>query len=233
MTTLLEATGMRSSVVLTWRRLVGVMLLSVACVLLIWSVVQSGPPALDTAVIEALHQLDASWWVWFWHKLSVPTGVVAVYGVVIAGVLVLSRQHRWRLAASLVFLGLTAMHIQIYTKRFFARDRPRWDDPVEQAHGFSFPSGHALSATLVALIVVLVCWAMVRGRLRRILLGCAAGYVVLIGFDRLALGVHYPSDILAGFFTAVAWCALSLLLTGGWREIGSRGSKAKLALPKR
>jgi membrane-associated phospholipid phosphatase len=96
-------------------------------------------------------------------------------------------------------------------KALFRRERPTFDDPVATASSFSYPSGHALVSLAVygALAYVLL-----RGRrsprARAVVAGCVALGVAAIGFSRLYLGVHYLSDVLAGY--AVGF-ALILLLT--------------------
>lgn len=80
----------------------------------------------------------------------------------------------------------------------------------------SFPSGHAVTAVVVfGTIAYLVARLEPTVRMRRWTLGAAAGIILLIGITRVYLGVHYPSDVLAGYLSGFIWatsCALSIEL---------------------
>jgi undecaprenyl-diphosphatase len=115
--------------------------------------------------------------------------------------LVLLRFRRWR---SLIYFLITVLGggvINRTEKVWLHRVRPSlWDyTPVPD---FSFPSGHAMSSMVfVAALVVLMwgsrwCWLVV---------AAGSAFVVSIGWTRLYLGVHYPSDIVAGWMMAIAW----------------------------
>jgi undecaprenyl-diphosphatase len=95
------------------------------------------------------------------------------------------------------------------------RARPVLPDPVAHAHGLSFPSGHAQSsvvATSVLLLVVLPRLRSAAARVTAVVLGVA--FVVAVGFSRVALGVHFVSDVLAGYALGAAWVAALLALAG-------------------
>lgn len=90
-------------------------------------------------------------------------------------------------------------------KSIFQRDRPSfWRHIVEETN-FSFPSGHAtLSAALAALLIILS-W---NTKYRWLVMVLALAGVFLVGISRVYLGVHYPSDILAGWCVSIAWVLL-------------------------
>jgi membrane-associated phospholipid phosphatase len=86
-------------------------------------------------------------------------------------------------------------------KATYERPRP----PGAFAHGYSFPSGHAfLSLTIYGALVFLLSanWPK---KLRRLIWGVAVALAILIGSSRVLLGVHYPSDVLAGFMGGAFW----------------------------
>lgn len=111
-------------------------------------------------------------------------------------------QRRWR---SLIYLLITLIGsglINHFAKAFLHRVRPSlWQSLVPEAD-FAFPSGHATaSMTFVAAIVILTwgtrwCWLAVLG---------GSSFVIAISWTRLYLGVHFPSDILAGWLVSIAW----------------------------
>ena len=105
-------------------------------------------------------------------------------------------------------------------------DRPRPAVPVHvaSAPGASFPSGHAATAAAAALTVIVLSWPHV-GRRWRWVVSVAAGVVaVAVGFSRLVLGVHYPSDVAGGWFGATALVFGVVALLRAWPSISrSRG----------
>jgi undecaprenyl-diphosphatase len=99
-----------------------------------------------------------------------------------------------------------------------SRARPVLDHPVSSASGYSFPSGHALNAMLGCTLIVVLLWRPAEKRRRRAALLVVATLIVLAtGMDRLLLGVHFPSDVLAGFLVgglvvASSWVAFGPIL---------------------
>lgn len=143
-------------------------------------------------------------------KLGYEWGVVPVDIVLVIG-LALARRHREGLFAG-VALGGSAL-LNIATKQAFARDRPALWTSLAPEHSFSFPSGHAMGSMTLATAVVLLCW---HTRWRWPVLAAMSGFVLLVGLSRVYLGVHYPSDILAGWTAALAWTAATWLLIRHW-----------------
>jgi undecaprenyl-diphosphatase len=121
------------------------------------------------------------------------------------------RNHNWySLRVPVVSLG--SFMIMSLLKLYFSRARP--NDPVYRAAmGFSFPSGHAMSAmTFYGLIIFLV-WKNVKNvTLRWILTFLLIIFIHLIGFSRIYLRVHYASDVIAGFSLGLIWLVLSLFV---------------------
>lgn len=87
-------------------------------------------------------------------------------------------------------------------KFFFRRDRPDlWLSPAPE-HSYSFPSGHAmLSMAFVATLAVLA-WPT---RWRWWAIAAGGAFTLLVGFSRVYLGVHFPSDVVAGWSASLAW----------------------------
>lgn len=129
--------------------------------------------------------------------------IVVLFTVVIAGYWLLV--GRGRAAALLVAVLIGALVTNDLLKLAF--DRPRPDAILQSARVFSsdFPSGHAALSAAAYFSAALLSGSQATGVARRFLL-CLAGFVVLvIGFSRLYLGLHYPSDVLAGWCVGGAW----------------------------
>lgn len=137
------------------------------------------------------------------------------YGLVpfdIGLVLVLAwRHHRREALFAALALGGAAL-LNMGTKLLFARDRPSLWESIAPEETFSFPSGHAMGTATLAWVLVLLSW---RTRWRWPVLGAAIIGTVLVGTSRVYLGVHYPSDILAGWAAASIWTAACFLLLYG------------------
>jgi membrane-associated phospholipid phosphatase len=149
-------------------------------------------------------------------------------GIVLAGVAAIAAYllARRRMFADAVLMVLAYCGAEVLSyglKLGFKRDRPFFTDPIATANTYSFPSGHATVsvATYGALAFVLA--RRVRGPARFAILGTAALLVSLIGFSRLYLGVHFLSDVIAGYSAGIAWvafCVVVLDLHERWRSRG-------------
>lgn len=126
-------------------------------------------------------------------------GVIAIDAASV--VLLLGIRH-WRGAtfAAVAFCGSALLNLG--AKQFFQRDRPTLWESISPEDTFSFPSGHAMGSMTLAATAVLLAWPT---RWRWPMLILAATFVLLVGYSRVYLGVHFPSDILAGWMAATAW----------------------------
>uniref|UniRef100_B8HKV5 Phosphoesterase PA-phosphatase related n=1 Tax=Cyanothece sp. (strain PCC 7425 / ATCC 29141) TaxID=395961 RepID=B8HKV5_CYAP4 len=153
---------------------------------ILWHLHQSATPQLDH-LAKTLTQ-------WGGFKGSLFTGGLSL--------LLLLRQKRWR---SLIYLLVTLSGtglINYAAKAVFHRIRPSLWESLTPQHDFSFPSGHAMaSMALVAALIILS-----RGhRWFWPIALTGSSFVIAIAWTRLYLGVHYPSDILAGWLVSLAW----------------------------
>ncbi|CAJ99969.1 phosphatase PAP2 family protein [Helicobacter acinonychis] len=102
-------------------------------------------------------------------------------------------------------------------KHLVARPRPVTNGELALAHGFSFPSGHALaSALFYGSLALLLCFSNTDARLKMIIAVVLFFWIFLMAYDRVFLGVHYPSDVLGGFLLGIAWSCCSLALYLGF-----------------
>lgn len=109
-------------------------------------------------------------------------------------------------------------------KMGFARPRPDLVPHLVVAESGSFPSGHAmLSAVAYLTIGVLLARVHEQQRVKSLVLGFAIGLTLLVGASRVYLGVHWPTDVLAGWFLGAAWAALWWLLAWWLQRRGTVG----------
>lgn len=118
-------------------------------------------------------------------------------------------------ATALLVVGAVASGTLVSVLLKLGFDRPRPDLVAQLAHAqsSSFPSGHAmLSAVAYLTLGVLLARAHVRKRTKVFVMSFAIGLTLLIGVSRVYLGVHWPTDVLAGWALGAAWAALWWLL---------------------
>ncbi|GAA3988926.1 phosphatase PAP2 family protein [Hymenobacter antarcticus] len=111
-----------------------------------------------------------------------------------------TRQKAW-------FFGLSvggAMALNLLVKVLFARPRPDLWPSLKPAFYYSFPSGHAMGAAALVAALGFVLW---QHRSQWLVWGVGAWFVLGVGWSRVYLGVHYPSDVLAGWTGSVGWVA--------------------------
>lgn len=95
----------------------------------------------------------------------------------------------------------------------FARPRPDLVSHLVEVNSYSFPSGHATMATIVYLTLgVVLARAQARRRMKGYVLLVAVALAVIVGFSRVYLGVHWPTDVLAGWCVGASWAIACLLV---------------------
>ena len=100
---------------------------------------------------------------------------------------------------------LVGWNLGLQAKSLVERARPVLGQPIETAPGYSFPSGHAFNVTMMTVTSLIMLWPLLRSAALRVgLVVVAAALIVLTMLDRVFLGVHYPSDVTAGFLFATA-----------------------------
>ena len=175
----------------------------------------------DAAVATWVHARTSPSGVRFFSGLTYLGSGPVTWTIAALGVLLLRRRPVLLTAWAAAFIG--AHILSRVLKRVVQRTRPPDEISHVQHESFSFPSGHSVKA-----VVCYVMLAYVIARLlelntpRRVAVYVAAGAVIAaIGWSRVYLGAHYPSDVLGGFTVGLAWLAICLT---GVRLVGRRGS---------
>lgn len=156
--------------------------------------------AFDRAIIELVRHRDASNALAILGRITElgSTGAVTIVAALTFAVGAAIGPWRHGLIGA-VTIGLASLGVEA-VKAFVARARPDALQPIIVEHGFSFPSGHAtLSMTSYGVLAVLIGRSRLPGRARGALIAALGVLIVLIGVSRIWLGVHFPTDVLAGW----------------------------------
>jgi membrane-associated phospholipid phosphatase len=139
-----------------------------------------------------------------------------IVAVVLAVILLLRRAPR--LAGWLVVTVLLTDPLDTLLKNAVARSRPSFAHPVLTLSSYSFPSGHAFGSIVGVGALLLAGLPSVRAGWRRPLIALGVVIVLLVGYARIGLGVHYVSDVLGGWLIGLAWLAATTAAFRAWRR---------------
>ena len=174
-----------------------------------------GAGAVDRDILYALYTRDepllaqlalvvtqlGNWW--------------TVVGITLAGALLLLwRGKRWG-ALTLLIATFTGRGLVILQKDYFARLRPEENLRLLEVSYQSFPSGHAANPMIAYVGLALLLFD--DPKQRRMAAAAAMVLALLIGISRPMLGVHWPSDVIAGWAFGLLWLALVFALMERWR----------------
>jgi len=112
-----------------------------------------------------------------------------------------------------------AWALQLGVKTLVGRARPVVEDAVAHAPGSSFPSGHATQITATTVTLTLLVWPLLGSRGRVVVPVVAGVLVILTGLDRVLLGVHFPSDVVAGMLLGGGLAGASYVGYRGWSQL--------------
>jgi membrane-associated phospholipid phosphatase len=144
---------------------------------------------------------------WLVHTLDVGSVVLQPWSfraVVIAVAVWLWFRGARRLAIWAVVTMAIGGVLAGILKVVVARARPHFPEPVAHASGYSFPSGHAMNSMLGVAVLILIFLPVLTRAGRVIAYSLGALVVLATGFDRVALGLHFVSDVVAGWIAALA-----------------------------
>lgn len=190
-----------------------------AFVFLLDEVREGGTMNFDNRILRALRQPgDASKLIGPAWVESVVRDVTALGGVVVlmlvvgsvAGFLLLVRRYHMMWLVLVATVGATAINSTI--KELVARQRPTVVPRLTDVQSESFPSGHsAMSAAVYLTLGGLLAQTVTKRAIKLYFVGVAMAATFLVGFSRVCLGVHYPTDVLAGWTTGLVWALLCWL----------------------
>ena len=171
-----------------------------------------GGMELDRALLVFAYAGDTDWLTIAARWLTELGSAVILLPATFLGALILALRRDWRAAALLVAITLSGRWLVYLQKDWTDRLRPDASDPLVAVQSLSFPSGHAANATLVWLCLALLLPRSPRVRVHAV--WAAAWLALTIGVSRVMLGVHWPSDVIAGWSFGLFWILLLLRLAG-------------------
>jgi undecaprenyl-diphosphatase len=183
-----------------------------ALILFVWlalDVTRGDAMRLDTPIREAVHARSSPPLTAMMRGVSLIGSevVLAPLGVILVWRLVAAKRRRAAVVFGVAALGAEALD-QIM-KLLFDRPRPEPFFGLASPITHSFPSGHAMVSCCFFGVLAMILAAREPSRARRISIFAAAAILVaLMGFSRVYLGFHYPTDVLAGYAAAVVWLAV-------------------------
>lgn len=167
-----------------------------------WDVREKDTVVFEDMILNNIHHIANPFLDAFMPVATDAGGIFAVAGIslVIMGIFIYKNEYRRAVFMALCMGG--AVVLNVILKAVFERARPDlWDQLVHES-SYSFPSGHSMMTAALGSALIVALW---NSRWRWWAIGFAAIYIPFIGFTRLYLGVHYPTDVLAGWLVSGAW----------------------------
>jgi undecaprenyl-diphosphatase len=179
---------------------------------------------LDGAVSEAVYVGDdrATALDWLLEALTTPGGSAFRLVVFLAVLAWLARRRHWPVAAWVLTAVVLIGPLTSLLKEWFGRIRPDFDHGGARLESLSFPSGHSSGVATLVTVGLILAWPVLAPRARRLWVSLGVAAVVLVGFSRMLLGVHYLSDVVGGWALGVAWTLGVALVFGAMP--GGRGA---------
>jgi membrane-associated phospholipid phosphatase len=172
-----------------------------------------GDTKVDTRLADWLHEHASPDLTTFFEAVTRLGNVSTLLLVVLLASAVLWRKGWIADLQLLVLAGVGAEIITVGLKHGFQRDRPFFSDPLATESSYSFPSGHAsVSLAVYGTLGFIAARHLGSPRAQFAVLAGTTVLVLLIGFSRLYLGVHFLSDVIAGYSLGIAWVALCVVL---------------------
>jgi membrane-associated phospholipid phosphatase len=157
-----------------------------------------------------------------WASLSGGPSATSVYAAILIAAYLLRRRVAPALTVGTIGYGAALTNVGL--KHLVHRGRPVVEDALTTLATFSFPSGHAAASTVFG---GLVCLLMLRSEFSlsptALVVALAISWVALVCISRVYLGLHYPTDIIAGVSEGVCWLMVATLVSD-WLGIDLRWS---------
>jgi membrane-associated phospholipid phosphatase len=168
-------------------------------------VTESKPLAGDIRILHYIHSH-------FSPRLSdlflAATNVGSALGIVVMTAILIAAlvyRKKYLPAAVLLFSVAGSSTANLIIKLLFKRQRPSLWHSIIHEQSFSFPSGHAMASSALVFSLIFISW---RTRFRWPVVVLGSAFMLAVGLSRLYFGVHYPSDVLAGWLASLIWVVI-------------------------
>lgn len=168
-------------------------------------VTESATVSLDTSALLWINSHTSAGLDAFFVTVTDLGGAIAVASISLALVVycILKKQYHRAVFVAAAVGGAALLNLLL--KLVFERERPDLWEVLITETSFSFPSGHAMASSALALTIVALAW---KTRWRYAIIFAACLYGLVIGFSRLYLGVHFPTDVIGGWIVSAAWVSV-------------------------
>lgn len=139
------------------------------------------------------------------HQFLIPANLLLIFYFLLAA-------HQNWFSIRIITISLSSLVLMLLLKTLFQRKRPL-SPLLKAAKGLSFPSGHAIMAVTFYGLLLYILWHTIDARwLKHLVTVLLVLLIILIGYSRVYLRVHYASDVLAGFIIGFLWLWISLFV---------------------
>lgn len=169
--------------------------------------------AFDQLVLQSINEQSSPALDTIFLVVTEIGGVIGISIITLIALTFLVKKRLYKQATIVAASVIGATLVNIALKSLFARTRPDlWEQLITET-SYSFPSGHAMLSSVVAVVLIILCW---RTRYRSAALVAGLVFMMLISFSRLYLGVHFPTDVLGGWLMGTAWVLVVVAVVDGW-----------------
>jgi undecaprenyl-diphosphatase len=223
---------------ITWLLVgVGVCLLLWGFLALASEVMEGDTTSIDTTILRGLRKADdpsrpigPAWLQGVVLDLTAIGGPTVLWLVVLSVVGFLLLQERYHTAVVVMATAASGDVLNVVLKNVFLRPRPEIVPHLRDVSGTtSFPSGHAMESAIIYLTLGAILMQLAERRLTKIYcIGMAVFLTLLVGISRVYLGVHYPTDVVAGWMFGFFWASLCWIIAKRFeRETGVAEERSK------
>lgn len=170
--------------------------------------------SFDETAATSIHRLATPALTTFFLVVTALGSIEAIALVTLVGAVAFSARRRWLLFWTWLIATGGSVVLILLLKALFARPRPYFEQPLLLEPYYSFPSGHAMEAVvLYGMLAYFAVLALRSWWARASVVFGTSLLILLIGFSRMYLGVHYFSDVVAGFAAGGAWLSICITAT--------------------
>lgn len=181
--------------------------------------------ALDDGTLRLFHDFGVTrpGWITFWNAISAAFGPTGMRLIAAVGIIAAALRRQWRTVGFLAVVVMLTGPLTAAAKAI--SDRPRPDTALAFASSTSFPSGHALGAMVGVLTFLTLLWPHIPARGRPPVIAVGTLIILTVGLSRIALNVHHPTDVAAGWALGYLWYRLCLWIIPPWPRSGSSATQ--------